>query len=71
MGRRKKYNENDNTGLLGFAIDSLKVIFKLTPDSDQSFFEFIMEKLGALALFVAVIFVIGMIFVAIFFEFIF
>lgn len=32
--------------------DSVKVIFKLSPDDDQTIFEFILEKLGALALLV-------------------
>lgn len=49
----KKLRNLDNeaeTGLFGFAIDSLKVVFKPWPDEDQSIFEFVMEKLGALAL---------------------
>lgn len=50
-------------GTFGFAIDACKVIFKLTPDSDQSMSDFIFEKLGALALlFVCVIVIIALVF---------
>lgn len=34
----------------GFIIDSLRVIFKLTPDDGQTWSEFLFEKFGALAL---------------------
>lgn len=46
---RKRYKEDDVGGIFGFAIDTIKVIFKPLPDKDQSFSEFIMEKLGAIA----------------------
>ncbi len=70
---RKEYGfHNDvkgaDTGLFGFAFDALKVIFKLTPDEDQTFFEFIMEKLGAAALFLISTAIILGIFLALFFE---
>ncbi|MFZ5953332.1 MAG: hypothetical protein ACOYXC_21685 [Candidatus Rifleibacteriota bacterium] len=72
MAKRYKNPEKlPETGMFGFAWDSLKVIFKPWPDEDQSFFEFLMEKLGALALFlVSMALIIGF-FVAIFFEVIF
>ena len=50
-------------GVFGFAADSCKVIFKPTPDDDQSMSDFIFEKLGALALlFVCVIVIIALVF---------
>ena len=60
--------QTPETGLFGFAFDALKVIFKLSPDDDQTFFEFIMEKLGAIALFVISVGILLAIFFAIFFR---
>jgi hypothetical protein len=63
MGRRHQKDPNFNSdvfsGLIGFAGDSLKVIFKRSPDQDQDMNDFIMEKLGAVALLLVVLAVIG------------
>jgi hypothetical protein len=52
----------------GFAWDAIKVIFKLTPDEDQGFSEFIFEKLGAVALLLVVLVVLGFAVAALYFE---
>lgn len=39
------------TSTFGFAWDSLKAIFKLTPDHDQGIFDFLIEKMGAFVIF--------------------
>lgn len=51
MGRKayKEGSENFFSSIFGFIWDCLKIVFKFPPDPEQSFFEFIMEKLGALA----------------------
>lgn len=71
---RKRYKNLDKepaTGLFGFAWDAFKVIIKPLPDEDQSLGEFIMEKLGALALLVGSLFLIGVLVFVIFHEIIF
>ena len=62
MGRRKKHNFNKESSfgeygdmmasIFGFAIDGIKIIFKLKPDEDQTTYDFIFEKIGAVALLV-------------------
>ncbi len=63
MRRRHHKDPNFNSdvfsGLIGFAGDSLKIIFKTAPDPDQDMNDFIMEKLGAIALLLVVLVVIG------------
>lgn len=53
MARKKRFKEDDVGGIFGFAIDTIKVIFKPKPDEDQSFSDFVMEKLGATAFLIA------------------
>lgn len=49
---RKRFDKQSESFLVanfGFIWDCLKVVFKFPPDPDQSFFDFIMEKLGAMS----------------------
>lgn len=52
----KDGSENFFAANFGFIWDCLKVVFKFPPDKDQSYSEFIMEKLGAIAV---IIFCVG------------
>ncbi|MGM0598942.1 MAG: hypothetical protein ACQETH_03890 [Candidatus Rifleibacteriota bacterium] len=78
MGRRKKHKFNKESSLgeigdfiasvWGFIFDGLKIIFKLKPDDDQTMHDFVFEKLGAMALLLTCIAILGGVIVAILFE---
>lgn len=59
MAKKLYKEDSDNffVAIFGFVFDCLKVIFKFSPDKDQSYFEFFMEKFGAIAV---ILFCIGL-----------
>jgi hypothetical protein len=68
--RTRHEAEISGAGALGanfsVIIDTIKIIFKLSPDYEQTYSEFFLEKLGALSLLLVSLVVLAMILAALY-----